>query len=90
MIWFLSVEATPRQWPAPASGVDFRLAPGSRCLVLGANGAGKSTLLQLLAGQKMAPPQTVAVANEARRDVACGANRAGEFGGGGCVPCVEP
>eukprot|EP00913_Durusdinium_trenchii_P020020 g18818.t1 len=50
--------------PPVLQGVDFRLAPGSRCLVLGANGAGKSTLLQLLAGQKMAPPQTVAVANE--------------------------
>ncbi|KAK4049789.1 CCR4-NOT regulatory complex component [Microbotryomycetes sp. JL201] len=33
--------------------VDLNLAPGSRCILVGANGAGKSTLLQILAGKKM-------------------------------------
>ncbi|WFC98557.1 CCR4-NOT regulatory complex component [Malassezia yamatoensis] len=32
----------------------LQLAPGSRCLLIGANGAGKSTLLRLLAGKRLA------------------------------------
>ncbi|WFD25584.1 CCR4-NOT regulatory complex component [Malassezia nana] len=34
-------------------GCDLVLAPGARCLLIGANGAGKSTLLRLLAGKRL-------------------------------------
>lgn len=37
------------------------LAPGSRCLLIGANGAGKTTLLKILAGKHMVPREQVLV-----------------------------
>ncbi|KAK5738957.1 CCR4-NOT regulatory complex component [Elasticomyces elasticus] len=37
------------------------LPAGSRTLLIGANGAGKTTLLRLLAGKRMAPPNTIAL-----------------------------
>mmetsp|Transcript_9689 Transcript_9689/g.13454 ORF Transcript_9689/g.13454 Transcript_9689/m.13454 type:complete len:314 (+) Transcript_9689:63-1004(+) len=37
-------------------GLNMQLAPGSRCLLLGANGAGKSTLLRVLAGKHLTKP----------------------------------
>ena len=41
--------------------VSFALAPGARCLLLGANGAGKSTLLRLIAGRHMLAHDVVRV-----------------------------
>ena len=38
-------------------GLNMSLAPGSRCLLIGANGAGKSTLLRLLGGKHMCHPE---------------------------------
>ena len=37
-------------------GLNMALAPGSRCLLIGANGAGKSTLLRVLGGKHMCHP----------------------------------
>jgi hypothetical protein len=57
----------PARSPAPAdgrpvpgqppliSGMALDLAPGSRCLLIGANGAGKTTLLKILGGKHMVP-----------------------------------
>ncbi|EGG00619.1 uncharacterized protein MELLADRAFT_93120 [Melampsora larici-populina 98AG31] len=39
--------------PEILRGIDLKLTPGSRCLLIGANGAGKSTLLQILAGKRL-------------------------------------
>ncbi|KAH9824737.1 P-loop containing nucleoside triphosphate hydrolase protein [Melampsora americana] len=39
--------------PEILRGIDLKLKPGSRCLLIGANGAGKSTLLQILAGKRL-------------------------------------
>jgi CCR4-NOT complex subunit CAF16 len=39
--------------PAVLRGLDFALAPGARCLLVGANGSGKTTLLNVLAGRHM-------------------------------------
>lgn len=36
--------------------LNMKLAPGSRCLLLGANGSGKSTLLRILAGKHLTKP----------------------------------
>lgn len=36
--------------------LDMILAPGARCLLIGANGSGKSTLLRVLAGRHMSKP----------------------------------
>lgn len=36
--------------------LNVQLAPGARCLLIGANGAGKSTLLRLLAGRHLTKP----------------------------------
>jgi len=41
--------------------LSFALAPGARCLLLGANGAGKSTLLRLVGGRHMLAPDVVRV-----------------------------
>lgn len=41
--------------------LNLSLAPGSRCLLLGANGVGKSTLLRLIAGRHMIAPATIHV-----------------------------
>jgi CCR4-NOT complex subunit CAF16 len=42
-------------------GLSLALAPGARCLLLGANGVGKSTLLRLIGGRHMLPPDTIRV-----------------------------
>ena len=36
--------------------LNMQLAPGSRCLLIGANGAGKSTLLRILGGKHLTKP----------------------------------
>ena len=41
--------------------LSLALAPGARCLLLGANGVGKSTLLRLIAGRHMIAPETIQV-----------------------------
>ena len=41
--------------------LSFKLARGSRCVLIGSNGAGKSTLLRLLAGKHMVPKETIRV-----------------------------
>ncbi len=33
--------------------MNLNLAPGSRCLLIGANGAGKTTLLKIMGGKHM-------------------------------------
>ncbi len=43
------------------SRLSFALAPGARCLLLGANGVGKSTLLRLIGGRHMIPRDMVRV-----------------------------
>lgn len=47
--------------PVVLRGVDLRLEPGMRCLLVGANGAGKTTLLRVLAGKHMVSEQSVRV-----------------------------
>jgi CCR4-NOT complex subunit CAF16 len=42
-------------------GLSLALAPGARCLLLGANGVGKSTLLRLIGGRHMIAPDTIRV-----------------------------
>jgi CCR4-NOT complex subunit CAF16 len=42
-------------------GVDLRVAPGSRCVLIGRNGAGKTTLLRVLGGRHLVPPDAVRV-----------------------------
>lgn len=37
-------------------GLNMHLAPGARCLLIGANGAGKSSLLKILAGRHLTHP----------------------------------
>ncbi|KAK4226523.1 P-loop containing nucleoside triphosphate hydrolase protein [Podospora fimiseda] len=44
------------------SNISLSLPPRSRTLLIGANGAGKTTLLRLLAGKRLAPPNTISVA----------------------------
>ena len=51
----------PSSLPDPSArnilnGLNMQLAPGTRCLLLGANGAGKSTLLKVLAGKHLTKP----------------------------------
>lgn len=41
--------------------LDMHLAPGSRCLLIGANGSGKSTLLRILGGKNLAADDAVKV-----------------------------
>lgn len=62
-----------RPAPAPADGrpiegvpplitdMNLRLAPGTRCLLIGANGAGKTTLLKILGGKHMVGRESVRV-----------------------------
>ena len=48
--------------PTPVlSRLTLSLAPGSRCLLLGANGVGKSTLLRLVAGRHLLAQETIRV-----------------------------
>jgi CCR4-NOT complex subunit CAF16 len=42
-------------------GLTLGLAPGARCLLLGANGVGKSTLLRLIGGRHLIAPDTIRV-----------------------------
>ena len=42
-------------------GLDFTMAAGERCLLVGANGAGKTTLLSLAAGRHMIPDDALRV-----------------------------
>ncbi|KAK3995029.1 P-loop containing nucleoside triphosphate hydrolase protein [Cladorrhinum sp. PSN332] len=44
------------------SDICLSLPARSRTLLIGANGAGKTTLLRLLAGKRLAPPNTISVA----------------------------
>ncbi|KAL4967254.1 putative ABC transporter [Aspergillus stella-maris] len=44
--------------------VALDLPPGSRTLLIGANGAGKTTLLRLLSGKRLAPSDTIAIADK--------------------------
>lgn len=44
------------------SNINLSLPPRSRTCLIGANGAGKTTLLRLLAGKRLAPSSTIAVA----------------------------
>ncbi|KAL4926513.1 putative ABC transporter [Aspergillus undulatus] len=46
------------------TNVALDLPAGSRTLLIGANGAGKTTLLRLLSGKRLAPSDTVAIANK--------------------------
>mmetsp|Transcript_35268 Transcript_35268/g.112763 ORF Transcript_35268/g.112763 Transcript_35268/m.112763 type:complete len:316 (+) Transcript_35268:160-1107(+) len=39
------------------TSLNMKLAPGTRCLLIGANGAGKSTLLKILAGKHLTKPE---------------------------------
>jgi len=56
------LDFTYRGAPAPVlRGVDLDVAPGQRCLLVGANGAGKTTLLRILAGKHMVPPEVAKV-----------------------------
>jgi CCR4-NOT complex subunit CAF16 len=41
--------------------LSLSLAPGARCLLLGANGVGKSTLLRLIGGRHLLAPDTIRV-----------------------------
>jgi CCR4-NOT complex subunit CAF16 len=51
-----------RRATAPAlRDVHLTLAPGRRCLLVGANGAGKSTLLHVLGGKHLIPVESVRV-----------------------------
>jgi ABC-type branched-subunit amino acid transport system ATPase component len=53
--------------------MNLALAPGSRCLLIGANGAGKTTLLKILGGKHMIPREQVrAVADSWCGVVWCG------------------
>lgn len=47
--------------PPLISDMSLSLAPGSRCLLLGANGAGKTTLLKIIGGKHMVDESTVRV-----------------------------
>ncbi|CAN8095920.1 unnamed protein product [Discula destructiva] len=44
------------------SDISLHLPPRSRTCLIGANGAGKTTLLRLLAGKRLAPSNTIAIA----------------------------
>ncbi|KAF2670243.1 P-loop containing nucleoside triphosphate hydrolase protein [Microthyrium microscopicum] len=48
---------------AGLTDLNLNLPPSSRTLLIGANGAGKTTLLRLLAGKRMAPRNTIRIAN---------------------------
>jgi len=42
--------------PPVLQGLNMQLAPGARCLLVGANGAGKSTILRILGGRHLPKP----------------------------------
>jgi CCR4-NOT complex subunit CAF16 len=42
--------------PPVLQGLNMQLAPGARCLLIGANGAGKSTILRILGGRHLPKP----------------------------------
>mmetsp|Transcript_20119 Transcript_20119/g.59977 ORF Transcript_20119/g.59977 Transcript_20119/m.59977 type:complete len:330 (-) Transcript_20119:124-1113(-) len=58
-------------------GFNMQLAPGSRCLLLGANGSGKSTLLKVLAGKHLTSGDRVKVmGKDSFRDLSLNLTRA--------------
>jgi len=59
-------------------GLNMTLAPGSRCLLIGANGAGKSTLLRILGGKHMTTPDEAVKINgkDCFRDLSLNMSRA--------------
>ena len=58
--------------------IDMTLAPGTRCLLIGANGSGKSTLLRVLAGKHLTKPDGAVevLGKDAFRDLSLNLNRA--------------
>ncbi|KAL4944723.1 hypothetical protein BDV06DRAFT_75514 [Aspergillus oleicola] len=63
----IHVENLSYKFPDGSNGltdVALDLPPGSRTLLIGANGAGKTTLLRLLSGKRLAPSDTIAIADK--------------------------
>ncbi|KAL4989041.1 P-loop containing nucleoside triphosphate hydrolase protein [Aspergillus falconensis] len=63
----IQVQNLSYKFPDGSSGltdVSLDLPAGSRTLLIGANGAGKTTLLRLLSGKRLAPSNTILIANK--------------------------
>ncbi|KAL3431687.1 P-loop containing nucleoside triphosphate hydrolase protein [Aspergillus tetrazonus] len=63
----IQVQNLSYKFPDGSSGltdVTLKLPAGSRTLLIGANGAGKTTLLRLLSGKRLAPSNTISIANK--------------------------
>ncbi|KAL4776198.1 P-loop containing nucleoside triphosphate hydrolase protein [Aspergillus nidulans var. acristatus] len=63
----IQVQNLSYKFPDGSSGltdVTLELPAGSRTLLIGANGAGKTTLLRLLSGKRLAPSNTISIANK--------------------------
>lgn len=61
----------PKQ-PNVLTGMNLKLPPGSRCILVGSNGAGKSTLLQILAGKKLIKKGALVLGNNVFFDTPAG------------------